>query len=249
MPARPPWQFAPSDTVVTAAVVAMVAYAAPALSRVGALRRAWFPALAGVGRPGGVALTFDDGPHPLGTPAVLEALADLGWSATFFMLGSQVRRFPDVARSVAAAGHEIAIHGDEHRNHLVRTPFALARDLRRASEVVHQVTGSRPRWYRAPYGVMSTGTLYAARAAGLTPVLWTAWGEDWMPRSGEAITATVMRDLREGGTAVLHDSDCTGAPGSWRNTARSLPLLGARLRAHGWAVRTLSEHRPGPATC
>lgn len=235
--------------MVTAVLVAMVAHAGPALSRVGALRRACLPALSGVGRPGGVALTFDDGPHPLGTPATLQALADLGWKATFFMLGSQVRRYPDVARSVAAAGHEVAVHGEEHRNHLARTPLALARDLRRAREVVCQVTGSQPRWYRAPYGVMSTGTLYAARAAGLTPVLWTAWGKDWTRSSADAITATIMRDLREGGTVVLHDSDCTGAPGSWRDTARSLPLLGAGLRERGWAVRTLSEHQPVPSPC
>ena len=96
---------------------AAVAHALPAVLARGPARRLT-SRLAGRGRSGGVALTFDDGPDPLGTPAILEALDDLGWRATFFLLGAQVRRFPDVARSVAAAGHEIAVHGHVHRNHL-----------------------------------------------------------------------------------------------------------------------------------
>ncbi|MBC7375400.1 MAG: polysaccharide deacetylase family protein, partial [Frankiales bacterium] len=193
-------------------------------------------------RPGGVALSFDDGPDPAGTPAVLDALARLGWSATFFMLGRQVRAHPDIARRVAEAGHEIAVHGDRHRNHLTRTPAALQRDLRCAREVISQVTGVEPRWYRPPYGVLSGGTLQAARAVGLQPVLWTAWGKDWTRTSPEFIAQRVLRDLREGGTVLLHDSDCTSTAGSWRSTTDSLPLLAAGLHLRGWSVRTLSEH-------
>src|SRR4051812_49678021 len=102
-------------------VGAAVVHALPAVTARGPVRRLT-PGLAGEGRHGGIALTFDDGPDPHGTPAVLEVLADLGWRATFFMLGSQVRRHPGIARMVADAGHEVAVHGTLHRNHLIRTP-------------------------------------------------------------------------------------------------------------------------------
>lgn len=220
----------------------LLLHAAPVVTAVGPLRRACWPSLSGAGAPGGVALTFDDGPDPAGTPAVLAVLAELGWTATFFLLGSQVRQHPEVARSVAAAGHEIAVHGDRHVNHLRRTAPAVIADVRAAAEQIRRTTGTAPRWYRPPYGVLTGGTLLAARSAGLTPVLWTAWGKDWRRTTPAAITATVMRDLREGGAVLLHDSDCTSAEGSWRGTVNSLPLLAAALDERGWAVRTLTQH-------
>lgn len=216
-------------------------YAAPALTARGPVRRL-FPRLAGEGARDGVALTFDDGPDPAGTPAVLAELDRLGWRATFFLLGSQVRRFPDMARAVAAAGHEIAVHGDEHRQHVGRSPLDLRRDLERATAVVTDVTGVRPRWFRPPYGVLSAGTLPAAARLGLTPVLWTAWGKDWEVTTPERVVSLLMRDVRPGGTLLLHDSDCTSTRGSWRATAAALPLLARELDRRGLAVRPLGEH-------
>jgi peptidoglycan/xylan/chitin deacetylase (PgdA/CDA1 family) len=192
-----------------------------------------------------VALTFDDGPDPLGTPAVLRVLADLGWTATFFLLGDQVRRHPAVARSIAAAGHEIGVHGDVHRNHLLRTPCDVGRDLRRASAAITAATGTRPRWFRPPYGVLSAGTLIAAADLGLEPVLWTAWGCDWRGGPAQRVVAEVDRSLGDGGTVLLHDSDCTSRAGSWRSTVAALPLLADEFDRRGLAVRPLRDHLPG----
>ena len=227
--------------VLPAVVAAAAWHGAPALSARGALRRA-VPRLSGQGRPGGVALTFDDGPHPLGTPAVLAALAELDWTATFFLLGSEVRRFPDVARAIADAGHEIALHGDEHRNHLTRSAAWVRSDLTRARADVAAVTGRTPRWFRPPYGVLSGGSLHAAAALDLTPVLWTAWGRDWQPIPAQQVLQHLVSGLSDGGTLLLHDSDCTSAPGSWRNTAAVLHLLAAELDHRGQAVRPLRDH-------
>jgi peptidoglycan/xylan/chitin deacetylase (PgdA/CDA1 family) len=222
-------------------LAAPVVHVAPALTARGPVRRA-LPRLAGRGRPGGVALTFDDGPHPDGTPAVLDALAGLGWRATFFLLGSQARRYPDVARAVVAAGHEVGLHGDAHRNHLGRPAGWVRRDLARGLASVEEATGVRPRWFRPPYGVLSGGSLRATRALGLRPVLWSAWGRDWEAPGADAVVATLRRGLREGGTLLLHDSDCTSTPGSWRSTAAALPLLAAELDRRGLAVRTVGTH-------
>ena len=81
--------------------------------------------------PVGVALTFDDGPHPEGTPAVLEALAALDAKATFFLCGEQVERDPSLAAEIVAAGHTAALHGHRHRNMLRLPPQAFVEDLER----------------------------------------------------------------------------------------------------------------------
>lgn len=228
----------------TTAGVLYAAYAAPALAWVAPLRNRFAPGLAGIGPdPTHVALTFDDGPDPTSTPAVLEALDALGWRATFFCLGSMVAAAPALAAEVAAAGHEVAVHGYEHRGALRRTPAALTDDLVRARDVVGEATGSPLRWYRPPFGEMSAGVFAAGRRAGLRPILWSAWGRDWR---AEATPVSVIEDLERGvlrgGTILLHDSDCTSAPGAWRTTVAALPLLRDHLEPLGVRPGPLADH-------
>jgi peptidoglycan-N-acetylglucosamine deacetylase len=227
----------------TAAAVAVAGWTGPALLRARVLRSAVWPGLAGQGRPGSLALTFDDGPDPRGTPAVLDALDRLGWTATFFMLGVQVQQYPEVAAQVVAAGHEAAVHGFSHRNHLARGPGDVRRDVVRAVAVVTAATGTRPTWFRPPYGVLTLGSLAAARRAQLHPVLWTAWGRDWEARSPAQVAGTVGRQLRPGGTVLLHDSDCTAeAAGNWQTTVQALPRLAELADRLGCTVGPLRDH-------
>jgi peptidoglycan/xylan/chitin deacetylase (PgdA/CDA1 family) len=201
------------------------------------------PRLHGVGRPDHLALTFDDGPDPRSTPAFLETLAGLGWTATFFMLGTMVRRAPALAAEVAAAGHEIGVHSDVHRSHLRRAPGAVLGDLARAVELLEDTTGSRPIWFRPPYGAISSGTILAGRRLDLEMVLWTSWGKDWRAAATPtSVVAEVERGLSPGATVVLHDSDCVSAPGAWRAALGSLPLLAERVRARDWKVGPLGDH-------
>ena len=90
---------------------------------------------------------------------------------------------------------------------------------------------------------MSTSAHLAARRLGLTPVLWTCWGEDWTRRATpHSVYRTVMADLRGGGTILLHDSDCTSAPGAWRSALGALPLLLDSCERRGLTVGPLREH-------
>ncbi len=127
-----------------------LAQVGPGVTWLAPIRLRWAPALSGLGRPGHVALTFDDGPHPQGTPAVLQALDRLGWRATFFLLGERVRELPGLAAQIVEAGHEVAVHGDEHRYLFTRTPRATATDLARAVDSIRAAVGSPPLWYRPP---------------------------------------------------------------------------------------------------
>lgn len=204
------------------------------------------PALVGVGRKGHVALTFDDGPDPASTPQFLAALERVGWRGTFFMLGEMARRAPGLAREVADAGHEIAVHGDVHGNMLRRTPRRAADDISRARDSIAEVTGAEPRWFRPPFGISSYASLRSARQQGMTTVLWTTWGRDWRREATpSSVVADVTRRYVDGGTVLLHDSDCTSYPGSWRSALGALPRLADELAARGLDVGTVGEHGIG----
>lgn len=234
-------------TAVAAAGVLAAVHAVPALTSVGPLRTRLTPGLAGVGDPGHVALTFDDGPHPLSTPRFLTVLDRLGVRATFFLLGRWAARSPGLAKEIAAAGHEIAVHGYDHRCLLARGPRATYGDLARARDVIADVSGAPVRWFRPPYGVLTAATLGATRRLGLAPVLWTAWGEDWTARATpESVYRTVTADLAGGGTVLLHDSDVTSVPGSWQSTLGALPRLVETCRERGLRLGPLAEHGVHP---
>lgn len=215
---------------VTTAALALgclaVAHAGPGVTGLGPVRRRFFPRLSGLGRPDHVAVTFDDGPDPAWTPAFLEVLATWQVHATFFMLGPMAARAPGLAGEVAAAGHEVAVHGWAHRYTVLRGPRAVADDLARATDAVAEAAGTRPRFYRPPYGVLSSGALAAARRLGLTPVLWTCWGQEWAPgATPRSVASTLTQHLAGGATVLLHDSDCTSPPGSAAAALGALPLL------------------------
>ena len=192
-----------------------------------------FPGLTGPTRPGWIGLTFDDGPHPEGTPAVLDQLARAGVSATFFVLGEQLFQQPDLGWRIAEQGHELAVHGWHHRPLPMMRPGRIGRELADTCDLLTDITGVTPRWYRPPYGVATTEALYAAARLGLRPVWWNRWGRDWSAAATPArITGTVLghaasrrRRLRGGDVVLLHDSDAYAVAGSWRWTAAAIPLI------------------------
>jgi peptidoglycan/xylan/chitin deacetylase (PgdA/CDA1 family) len=234
----------PARLAAGSAIAAVVGHALPAVTALPPLRRHLLPGLAGLGDPGHVALTFDDGPDPLSTPHFLRLLERRGIHATFFLLGRMVARAPHLAAELRDAGHEVGLHGHDHRCLLARGPAGTRDDLARGRDAIEKATGQAPRWYRPPYGVLTTAAVVAATGLSLRPVLWTAWGRDWSRRATpDSVVATVTADLRGGGTVLLHDSDCTSAPGSWKNTLSALPRLLEHCDRHGWTVGPLREHK------
>ena len=237
---RPGWA-ALGGTAMMAA-----AHAGPALASVPAIRRRVAPQLAGHGDPRHIALTFDDGPDPLYTPRLLRILDAVGVKATFFLLGNMLSRRPDLGRDLVEAGHEVALHGFEHRVLLARGPRAIYDDLHRGRDLIEDVTGVAVRWWRPPYGVLAGPAIHAARRLQLQPILWTAWGKDWTSDATAAsVLKNIARDLRPGGTILLHDSDCTSAPGSSNAALAALPHLLTHIYARGLTVGPLREHGVG----
>ena len=191
-----------------------------------------------------VALTFDDGPHDEGTAAVLELLRAANVRATFFLVGEQVERNRSLTAEIAAAGHEIALHGYRHRLLLRRSVRELAGDLGRAVDVIGDVTGIAPVWYRPPYGVFSSGGLRLVRERGWRPMLWSKWGRDWTrSATPQSIARRVTDDLAAGDVLLLHDADHYSAAGSWRNTVAALPRVFEAAERLSLRFETLSSPR------
>jgi peptidoglycan/xylan/chitin deacetylase (PgdA/CDA1 family) len=213
---------------------AVVAYAGPALAPVvPAVGRSLGIQLRQEGEKG-VALTFDDGPHPQGTPAILETLREAGARATFFLAGEQVVRRPALVAEMVAAGHRVELHCHRHRNQLRLGARQLLEDADRAKAAIEEAGGQAVGYYRPPYGIFSAVGLRAVRGRGWRPLLWAQWGRDWDRRATPASIAdrTTAR-VRAGDVLLLHDADYYSAPGSWVRTAAALPAILEELEARG----------------
>jgi len=248
----------PARIVFAAWNVALVVWAVVAAARgeLGVLRLAelalaWFAvATAGVLFPGlemygpivqrgpagrrSIALTFDDGPHPVTTRRILAALAGTRHRATFFVLGAKARRHPDVLREIQAAGHTIGVHGDEHdRLHSFRMPRRVYRDLVRAARAVEDATGVRPRLFRPPLGHTSVNAAPGVRRAGMLVIGWSTRGLDGLrTQTPGAVVARIAGSLSDGDIVMLHDAaerdDYEPA------SVRALPELLRLLDERGW---------------
>ena len=141
-----------------------------------------------------LALTFDDGPSE-GTPAILDILAQYRVPATFFQVGANVDRLPEVARAVAAAGHAIGNHSYAHPLFCFRSPGFIEADLRRAQQTILARTDVEPEWFRAPYGVRWFGMGRAQRRLSLTGVMWSAIGRDWSAEFRQCFSPPGRRSL------------------------------------------------------
>ncbi len=187
-----------------------------------------------VATPAHVALTFDDGPHPQGTPATLELLEEAGVAATFFVVGEQVRRYGSLVGEILAAGHEVALHCERHRNLLRLTPRQTRVNLDRAAEAIAGAGAPAVRLYRPPYGVFNATALREARRRAWRPLLWTRWGRDWDARARpQAIAARLTDGIVAGDVLLLHDADWYSAAESWRRTVGALPAVLEAIDAAG----------------
>ena len=153
-----------------------------------------------------VGLTFDDGPDPVSTPAVLESLDRAGAKATFFMLANRVARHPSIVKELVGQGHEVALHGLDHQRLTSLSPREVQERLVRGKAVLEDVSGQEVRWFRSPYGAQNVGTYRAIRKAGLHSVVWSAAGKDWVAQDPADIPPRLMETLKPGGIILLHDA-------------------------------------------
>lgn len=177
-----------------------------------------------------VALTFDDGPSPRCTPQLLDGLRDLGAKATFFVVGCQAVKDPDIVRRIADEGHQVGNHSYDHAALDQLTPVQALADLEKNDALLRELLGDGDYWVRPPYGLLTDD-----EAARLTVPLvnWSVDTEDWRTKNCDKILDVIYRCTGDGDIVLLHDR--------YLNTVEATLKAIAHLQQQGYVFVTVSE--------
>ncbi|MFD1082035.1 polysaccharide deacetylase family protein [Micromonospora andamanensis] len=188
----------------------------------------------------GVALTFDDGPHPDYTPQVLAILRDYHVTATFCVVGKNAQAYPWLVEQIVAEGHTLCNHSWDHDVALgARSPEVIRADLMRTSEAIRAAVPDAPiAWYRQPGGAWTYSVISVSRDLGMAPLHWTLDPSDWRAPGASRIASSVLNAARPGSIVLLHD-----AGGDRQGTVdalyRILPELAGRFEVQALPPRGL----------
>jgi peptidoglycan/xylan/chitin deacetylase (PgdA/CDA1 family) len=172
------------------------------------------------------ALTFDDGPDDYHTPRVLDVLSRHETKATFFVLAERAARYPQVLTAIREAGHEIALHGEDHSTLLGRSMLAKFEHIKAGKHRLQSMLNERIRFFRPPYGWQDVRGFLAARSMGLEVIGWTADGQDWLDLSPGEVADRALSGLDQGVILLLHDR-CEPLPGLVRCEGENLDRAAA----------------------
>ncbi|NJN23239.1 MAG: polysaccharide deacetylase family protein [Acaryochloridaceae cyanobacterium RL_2_7] len=159
-----------------------------------------------------IALTFDDGPHPQFTPPLLKVLEQYDVQATFFWLGSWVKRYPDIARQVYEGGHQLALHGFIHKPFLFQNIEEIRQGLEATQDAIATVCPEAPTPIdvRPPYGICRAKTIQQLHKWGYRTVMWSVVPIDWTEPGVEVVQQRVLKQTQGGDLIVLHDGSSGG---------------------------------------
>jgi len=184
-----------------------------------------------------VALTFDDGPDATYTPMILEVLHRNHVPATFFVLGSQVDKYPKVMQWIQKAGHEIGNHGYHHYDLNKLTEQEVYGEIKRTEKSILKTTGILAQYYRPPGGVMTHDVMNAVQTAGYDLIFWSVDPRDWsLARTASVIADSVIKNVRAGDIILFHDGGL-----NQRQTVAALQELITNLRSRGYRFVTVSQ--------
>lgn len=200
-----------------------------------------FPECLWLGNEGepAIALTFDDGPHPDHSPALLKVLDHYGVSASFFWLGACVNRSPEVARSIYQQGHWIGLHGYDHRSFWRLSPGALIASLQQTQAAIAtacHISPDQVRDVRPPNGFFTPQTLNLLHQQHYRSVMWSVVPEDWVCPGVTTVVQRIMQQVRNGSIIVLHDGYSGG-----RDVAEITDQLIPRLLQQGYHFVTIEQ--------
>ena len=189
-----------------------------------------------------VALTFDDGPSP-DTLKILEILRLAGLKATFFVVGKEAEKYPEIVKKIVEDGHEIGNHSYSHPIYLFCTPEKLRRELEKTQEIIKTAVGFAPKLARPPCGVRTPTYFKTAENLGLTTIQWSDAGFDWKKISAEKICENILKTVQSDSIILLHDSD-SRYKYNRDATINALPLILDGLKKKNLRVVPLSELCP-----
>lgn len=188
-----------------------------------------------------IALTFDDGPNGTATEQILNALKEHNVKATFFLVGANVERFPETARRMVSEGQLIGNHTHRHSRFDQITTAEIEKDIADGSRVIETVTGTRPRWFRPPFGINGPGLTDVCRRQGFAVAGWSLDANDWNPHPVEDIVDAIVSQAVHGDIILLHDGWETRPAPDRRATVAAVPIIVDKLQKAGFVFVTLSE--------
>lgn len=161
----------------------------------------------GIGTEKTVSLTFDDGPDPENTPAILEVLRKHNVVGTFFLIGHKIEGNEDLVKIINKEGHTLGNHSFSHTNFWdFWPPFLIHRDLMRAGEMINQVVGKKPKFFRPPFGVINPMVSSALRKCGYSVIAWSRWSLDTAIKNPENLFKRITKGLSSGDIILMHDT-------------------------------------------
>jgi peptidoglycan/xylan/chitin deacetylase (PgdA/CDA1 family) len=185
-------------------------------------------------RESSVCLTFDDGPHPHHTPRLLDLFKNEGIVATFFLVGREAEKYPEIVERMQAEGHVVGNHSYSHQSRMTLSAQQAADEVRKGSEVLRKILGNTPTLYRPPQGKVTFRDLWWMWGERLSVVFWNADPKDYEKKSKEEVLAWFQHWAFRGGDLVLlHDTH--------PHTAEALPEIILRIRERGLKFATIKE--------
>ena len=188
-----------------------------------------------------IALTFDDGPYPPYTEQLLKVLADKQVHATFFMVGENAAKHPEIVKMVQAGGHEIALHAGKHQDLLKLKRAELDANIAAGKSTLERLTGQRVQYMRPPHGFKDWQVLAALEAAGLKAVNWSVIPRDWTNPGVQRIVDRVCFATEPGAVVLLHDGDSPKNAAPRSQTVAAVGLIIDQLREEKYQFVTISE--------
>ena len=194
----------------------------------------WTQLPAGATARNEIALTIDDGPDPVVTPQVLDLLDRYKVQATFFCLGEEAARYPDLCREIVRRGHAVENHSQQHRHYFsLMSRSGIRRELQAAQDTLTSITGERPLFFRAPAGLRNPFLDPVLASLGLQLASWSARGFDTRIGDAERVKHRLLNGLRAGAILLLHDGNAARAPNGTPVILEVLPtVLGAASAAN-----------------
>ncbi|HET7525347.1 MAG TPA: polysaccharide deacetylase family protein [Burkholderiaceae bacterium] len=191
------------------------------------------------------ALTLDDGPDPQVTPRVLDLLEQHRARATFFCIAERAQAHPALLREIVARGHDVQNHSHAHRHHFALLgPRALAREVRRAQQVLSDLSSVRPHCFRAPAGLRNPFLDPVLHDQGLHLVSWTRRGFDTVTPDAQRVLERLTRGMAAGDIVLLHDGHARRTPQGQPVVLDVLPRLLAHAASLGLSTTTLRDAVP-----
>ena len=190
-----------------------------------------------------IALTFDDGPYPPYTDRLLDVLKAKGIHVTFFLVAEQAQQYQELVRRMKAEGHTVGLHAFRHRDFLKLTEEEKRKDLEQGKNLLRDITGKNPVYWRPPHGFRDFPVMETAAAQNLTVVNWSVIPRDWTGIDSQEIYRRVMDKAEDGAIVLLHDGDSPGYKASRQATVDAVAPLIDSLREKGYHLVSLEEYQ------